>query len=130
MVQYSHCKLRQKGCLTGTIAVQVPAKEDLFRALQMHANGFLLNFGASILSVNDNFCKKTGREVAEKKMKPTVCDLNSVEVRRYGLKHRYIYHLEVRVPHPKNRKKKIAVYFGLSSSHLTDDVRLAYVEYV
>ena len=135
MIQYCHSKMRynqysqQFKNKTGTIAVQMPDKKNLFEALQMQATSLLLPIGVSILSYEDKFCKATGRVVAESKIESRLCRINTVEVRRCGLQNKYIYHLECEVPDPKRSNKQFLVNFGISTTHDSEESRLVYVDY-
>lgn len=100
-----------------TYAVQLIDKKTLQYAINSLAEvvnvDVRLNFGEAKLNKKDNYCKKTGREVAFKNMVPVDFSVQSVHV--FKEKCRVIF---------KNKKHILELNFIADS----DNVRLSFVQ--
>jgi len=62
----------------GTVAVEIPSKENLTAMLMNHVSRVRLKVGMAVLHPKENFVKKVGRELATSRMKDTFLLLESV----------------------------------------------------
>lgn len=108
----------------GTIALDLPSKQDLETLFTKHGTATLVYIGAARLATKAKFVKKQGRSFAEDMMDWFPAYLQRVEIR--GTKHVYHFiaeNLPNKTPDEESTQK---VEFGVSTVAETDDVHLVY----
>lgn len=122
MTAYIHCN-GDKSFKRGTIAIELPAKDDLINLFMQHGTCMALIIGAARLAKKKVFNKKLGREYATQMMIPAKADLTEVEIR--GTKH--VYHFVAWLPNncPDERKVQ-CIKFGLSTTLESNNVAVMY----
>lgn len=122
MIAYAH----QNGDLAfrrGTLAIELPSKEDLEQVFDTHSNCTLIKIGVARLAKNRHFVKKEGRQYAEQNLIFCKSYLEKVSIR--DTKH--VYHftatVENRCPGEPNTQD---VEFGFSTCAESDFCQLVY----
>lgn len=105
----------------GTLAFDLPDRTYLTTLFSTHSNVAIVRMGYSLCSDKDRFNKKTGRQLAEKRMSYFTANFKSVELREL----RHIYHFQTKVPSIVEGKT-IVISFGVSSKEDKEDSVLAY----
>lgn len=106
-------------CRSGTIAVMMPEKEKVTNTPNEWGKYLFLNLGYALLQEGDRYKKKTGREIAEKKMRIETAKLLNISFNE----KRDVYHFEIGSFSRVSTKK---IFFGLSVSANSPNVHLEY----
>lgn len=123
MIAYIH-QNSENHSRKGTIALDIPKKDNLNTLFTTHSNQTLILMGIAQLHPNDRFEKKIGRNVATSNISWLVVNLSSIEIR--GISH--IFHFNAAIKDNKDENNTVEVRFGLSTIKETDEVRLLYGE--
>ncbi len=102
--------------IKGTLALEVPTKQDLEMLFNEHATCTLMNVGVAKLYHKDVHVKKIGREESIKKMKLTKVTFIRVEIR--GTKHVYEF--------TGRTENDVDFTFGLSTIKESDKVKFVF----
>jgi hypothetical protein len=123
MIAFSHVTNKST---RGTIAIDLPAKQDLSSLFEQHGTATIMAIGTAQLHPEDHFNRPVGREVSQKRLVYTAAYIKSVEIR--GIKH--IYHFRSEVPDTSSLiKKKKVVIFGISTTKEEDVTKLMYATF-
>lgn len=117
-VKYTHI-LPNDICRSGTIAVTMPLKQVVINSVTDWGKFLFLKLGYSLLQEGDRFKKKTGREIALKKMRIETAKLLNISFNE----KRDVYHYEIGSFSRVSTKK---IFFGLSVSPTSENVHLEY----
>lgn len=113
-----------KNSLTkGTIAVDLPSKEDLHRLFTLHGNQLLLKVGITIKSKKDVFNRKIGREEAQNHMDFYPCDLKNIE--QCGTKHVYNFGAKIKTSR-KYGQDEYLLRFAITTVAESESVKIVW----
>lgn len=110
----------------GTIVINIPSKETLFKMYVEQTNNLYLKVGASYVHPRDNYNKKIGVARAESYAmaeEAKYCLLKNIEPRSYG----WVYHFTTIVPDTRpNTPMFNRLSFGITVSNNSESPRLEY----
>jgi hypothetical protein len=108
----------------GTLVFVLPSKQDLQKLVSDCVRETHLKIGTTFLHPKEQFCKKLGRDEAEKHIVLVNADLNMLSIRDH---QRLVYHFHSFVPDPRpNMNMETLIEFGFSISPTSERVHLEY----
>lgn len=126
-INYAHQNPpRNSSFKRGTLAINLPTKQDLLNLLTVHGTALAVKAGAARVHPKENFIKKVGRETAEKRMDIFPAYLKEVESR--GTTLVYNMQLALKCSCPNQTIQFIDV--GFSTTAETNHVKLLYAYFI